>query len=64
VTIPDGEGGRSGRFCLPFCFRGGCVCLKDVASSAAIAALRFLGSGKADGGSILRVGLWNFVYGP
>jgi len=64
LSIPKGESGRSGRFFLPFCFRGWCVCFKDVASSATIAALRFLGSGKADRGSILRVGLWDFVYGP
>lgn len=40
--------------------------LKDalVASNAAAAALRFLGSGKAVGlgGTILRAGLWDFIY--
>jgi hypothetical protein len=64
LSIPNGEGGRSSRFCLLFCFRGGCVYFKDVASNAATAALRFLGSGNADGGAMARAGLWDFVYDP
>jgi hypothetical protein len=62
-----GEGIRSSLFCLPFCFLGVCERFKDalVASNAAAAALRFLGSGKAvgPGGTILRAGLWVFIYG-
>lgn len=57
-----GEGVRSSLFCLPFCFLGVWERFKDalVASSAAAAALRFLGSGKTVAG-VLRAGLWDFI---
>ena len=60
-----GEGVRSSLFCLPFCFLGVWERFKDalVASNAAAAALRFLGSGKAVGtGRLLRADLWDFIY--
>ena len=60
-----GGGVRSSRFCLRFCFLGVWERFKDalVASNAAAAALRFLGSGKAVGlGGILWASLWDFIY--
>jgi hypothetical protein len=61
-----GEDVRSLFFCLLFCFLGVWERFKDalVASNAAAAARRFLGSGKAvgSGGMILRAGLWVFIY--
>jgi hypothetical protein len=60
-----GEDVRSSLFCLPFCFLGVWERLKDalVASDAAAAALRFLGSWKAVGtGELLRASLWDFIY--
>ncbi len=61
-----GEDVRSLLFCLPFCFLGVWERFKDalVASNAAAAALRFLGSGKAvgPGGMIFRADLWVFIY--
>lgn len=58
LSSSDRDGGRSGRFCLPLGFRGGCVYFKDAASDAAAAALRLLGSGKVGGGAIVfRAGL-------
>ena len=63
----SGEGVRSSLFRLPFCFLEVWERFKDalVASDAAAAALRFLGSEKAvgSGGTILRAGLWDFIYG-
>ena len=65
LSSPDGDGGRSGRFCLPLGFREGCMYFKDAASDAAAAALRFLGSGKVGGGAIVfRAGRWDLVYSP